>query len=202
MRCLALDPSKRSTGWALWEPGWEKPRHGHFLLGSPFTSDGRVFVNMHKRLDELRTISKFEAVYFEQPIHPAQLSGSTSIGTIRLAAGIAAHIESYAVARNCRVIKSVNVQKWRPDWIGKIHAADASARARRLKKAGDKRASARDELKALTMERARQFGFDPANYDEADAIAILDYSLGLSGVTPPWRAEEVLRPLLGMEPAA
>jgi hypothetical protein len=41
----------------------------------------------------------------------------------------------------------------------------------------------------------------PVNDDEADAIAILTYALGLSGITPPWLADEVLRPVLGLEAA-
>ena len=57
--------------------------------------------------------------------------------------------------------------------------------------------SARDPLKAATMERCRQLGMKPRNDDEADAIGILTYGLLLNGVTPPWIANEVLRPALG-----
>lgn len=199
MNYLALDPSKRSTGYAVWQDGWDKPRHGHWRLGSEYTTDGGVFAKVHRCLNDLHALTKFEAIYFEQPIHPAQLSGATNIHTIRLAAGIAAHIESFAHAKRCRIVKSVNVQQWRPDFLGRMPINEANARARRLKKAGKKSASARDELKALTIERCRQLGCDPANDDEADAIAILTYAISLNGITPPWLRNEVLRPPLGIE---
>lgn len=31
---------------------------------------------------------------------------------------------------------------------------------------------------------------------EADALGILDYCAGLRGIIPPWRADEVLQPML------
>ena len=202
MKILGLDPSKRSTGFALWQEGWVTARYGHWQLGSEYSSDGMVFAKIHRNLADLFSLARFDMIYYEQPIHPAQLTGATNIHTIRLAAGIAAHIESFAHAKRCRLVKSVNVQNWRPDFIGRLPAAEANARSRRLKKAGDPKASARSELKSLTMERARQLGFNPAVDDEADALAILDYALSLNGVVPPWRRQEVLRPALGMGAAA
>ncbi|MGJ0236965.1 hypothetical protein ACQEPB_00390 [Novosphingobium fluoreni] len=192
---LSIDQSKRSTGYALWDQR-RRPVIGHFQLGSEYTSDGATFCKLHERLYELRSIAKFDAIYYEQPINPAQLQGHTTIDTILLAGGLAAHIQSFGTAMGCRIVKSVNVQHWRPDFIGKIQHNDETAKVRRARKAGDKRASARDTLKQLTMERCRQLGFTPRNDDEADAIAILTYAVLLNGITPPWLAEETLRPIM------
>ena len=44
----------------------------------------------------------------------------------------------------------------------------------------------RDELKQMTIEACRARGWQPANDDEADALAILDYALRLWRIDVPW----------------
>lgn len=194
MSYVALDLSKSSTGFAAWRPGWDKPRYGHWVLGSEYTSRGGVFAKLHQHMSDLhRVVCPIEFLFIEEPISPAQLQGGTTLNTIRIAVGLAAHAESFAHAMGCRRIQEINVSSWRPDFIGKIHNDDAKGRARRAKKAGDHRASARDELKALTMARCVQLGMAPRKNDEADAIGILTYALGLGGIQVPWLADEVLR---------
>lgn len=198
MTYLSLDLSKRSTGWAAWQPGWDKPRYGSWALGSEFTSDGGVFCKLHRNLADLRKLVAFEAIYYEQAILPANLSGNTNIRALSLAAGLAAHVLSFAEAFGCRPC-AINVGTWRKDYVGSdlVKGAQAKARAKRALSGG--KASARDELKALTMARCRQLGFAPRKDDEADAIGILDFALDFhEHIVPPWRADEVLRPPLGL----
>lgn len=191
---LALDLSKTSTGWAAWAEGWEKPRYGHWVLGSEYTSRGGVFAKLHQNMSDLhRVICPIEFLFAEEPISPSQLQGGTTINTLRITSGLAAHAESFAYAMGVRRFQEFNVSSWRPDFIGKFNSDEARSRARRAKKAGDTRASARGELKALTMERCRQLGLAPKKDDEADAIGILTYGLLTSGITPPWIEQEVLR---------
>lgn len=199
MGYLALDLSKTSTGWCAWSEGWEKPRYGHWVLGSEYTSRGGVFAKLHQNMMDLHTvICPIEYLFAEEPINPAQLQGGTTINTLRLASGLSAHAESFAHALGVRRFQEFNISSWRGDFIGKISSNEAKANARRAKKAGDQRASARGELKALTMERCRQLGLSPRKDDEADSIGILTYGLLVSGVTPPWLLEETLRaPLMG-----
>lgn len=196
MGYLALDLSKRSTGWALWDRDWEKPRYGTWTLGSEFTNDGMTFAKLHRFLNDLYKVHAFEFLWYEEPITPAQLQGHTTIQTIHLAVGLAAHAQSFAHARRCRIAKAVNVEQWRKHFIGSDIANETKAKVRRARKAGDKRASARDKLKRLTVERCRLFGFYPDKDDAADAIGILDYCLHMNGITPPWRANETLQPIL------
>jgi hypothetical protein len=195
---LALDLSKKRTGWAVLGDGWRAPRYGSWHLGSEYTADGGVFAKLHQEMAALHSVMPFERIYIEEPVSPAHLSGFTTIQTIRLLAGIAAHVHSFAHAYGLPKVTEINVSSWRPDFIGRIDDAEAKARARRAKKAGDKKASATDELKRLTIERCQQFGFKPRSNDEADAIGILTYAILSRGETPPWLADEVLRPPLAM----
>jgi len=177
---LALDLSKWSTGWAVWSDGDNNARYGHWQLGSEFTSDGGVYVALHRRMSELCQLCAVEHLYFEDPIHPAQLQGGTNINSLRLLSGLAAHAESFAEAMRFRSVNRINVMSWRGDFIGK-----------------QPRGTKRTTLKDLTIERCRQLGFQPRRDDEADALGILTYASLVRGLMPPWLAGETLRPILG-----
>jgi hypothetical protein len=180
MTCfLSLDLSKRSTGWAVWAEGSDAPRYGHWVLGSEFTSNGGTFCKLHQNLADLHALTKFEHIAFEDPIHPAQLHGGTNIDTLRVLSGLAAHAESFGEAYRMRSVSRINVSTWRKDFIGR--------QSRKLRS---------KDLKDLTEERCRQFGWKPRRNDEADALGILDYSISVRGICPPWRADQVLRPML------
>lgn len=193
---LGLDLSKGSTGWALWDGESPAPRYGHWSLGSEFSSDGRVFAKLHQCLAELHSLMPFEFIFAEEPINAANLAGNTSIDTLRLASGLSAHVHSFKHAYSLRQILEFNVSSWRPPFIGRIHSDDAKREARIAKKAGNKRASARNALKSLTIARCKQLGFTPRTDDEADAIGILTHGCLVRGVTPPWLSDEVLVPAL------
>lgn len=195
MIVLALDLSKRSTGWAVWGPGMSKPAHGRWVLGSEYTSRGGTFAKLHQNLLDLQRIARFDLIGFEAPIAPMQLQGATNIDTLRVLSGLAAHVESYAFARGCKVTE-INVASWRKDFIGSAIVNEANADARRKRKATGK-GSATDKLKALCIERCRSFGWRPETNDDADALGILDYLLAREGVQTPWREAEVLVPVLG-----
>ena len=193
---LGLDLSMSSTGWACWNGESAQPRYGHWVLGSEFTSDGRVFVKLHERLAEQHMIMPFEVIFTEEAINAASLSGHTNIRTLRLASGLAAHVHSFATAYSLRPVMEFNIESWRPPFIGRMHSSDAKREARLARKEGDKRASARGTLKALTIARCKQLGLNPRKDDEADAIGILTHGLLVKGITPPWCADEVLQAVL------
>lgn len=195
MIILSLDLSKRCTGFAVWDEAWEKPRYGSWSLGSEMASDGAVFLKLHRCLNDLRQLAAFEWIYHEEAINPANLNGVTNIASLRLQAGLAAHVESFAEARRCHV-QRVNIGSWRKGFIDPDLVSQAQADARRKRKLTGK-GSARDKLKRLAIERARQLGFEPRNDDEAEAIGVLDYACSLKGIVPPWRLSEVLRPMAG-----
>lgn len=197
MKILALDLSKTRTGFAHWDGKSRKAMLGSWVLGSEYTPEGQVFAKLHRNLADLFVVMPFEALYFEQKINPARLAGYTNIDTLNLLSGLEAHAKSFAYAYSLRICKPVAIDHWRPFFLGRMPVADAKAAARRARKVGDQKASASKDLKALTMERARQLGFLPRYDDEADAIGVLDYACDLNGIVPPWRSEEVLQPPLG-----
>jgi hypothetical protein len=173
------------------------PRSGSVVLGGEYSTDGMVFLKLQRELDALHRALGFDVIYYEQAILPANLNGNTNLRALALAAGLAAHVESFAEARKCRSF-AINVSSWRKDFVGAGLVKDAQADARAKRKVTGK-GSARDKLKALTMDRCRQLGMSPRYPDEADAIGIADFALDFhEHVTPPWRAAEVLRAPLGV----
>lgn len=198
MGYAAFDLSKSSTGWACWQEGWEKPVYGSVQLGSVYTSRGQTFIKLHTVMDDLHAgLTPFEFLFMEAPINHMMVNkgaqSSTTAENVRIALGLAAHCESFGYAREARRIIEYTPDSWRPDFIGRIESSAAKADARRDKKAGNSKASARDTLKALTIARCRQLDLNPKNDDEADAIGILTYGIISSGVQPPWLSDEVLR---------
>jgi hypothetical protein len=179
MRVLGLDLSKRSTGWACWAPGDDRAHSGVWELGSEYTSRGRVFANLHQRMSDLHALGPIDAIFFEETIDPRKLSGHTNADTLRVLSGLAAHTESWGEAMGCQVVHPVNQVTWRRFFLGKMPAATKS-----------------EQLKDYAMRRARQLGFHPQKHDQAEAIGIMDFGCEQVGVTPPWRAQEVLRPPL------
>lgn len=198
MKYLALDLSKTGTGWAHWDGQSDRPRYGRWILGSEYTTNGGTFAKLAEKLAELHQVMPFETVFMEPPIVPNQLQGNTTIQIIRLATGLAAMTEYFChIYRGhdehpTRLLLEANIDSWRPAFIGRIADSQAKAKARRAKKAGNAKASARDTLKALTIARCKQLGLSPRSNDEADAIGILTYGILSKGETPPWVADEVL----------
>lgn len=196
MAFLALDLSKTSTGWALWDHGWDHPRYGHWVLGSEYTSRGATYAKLHQNLIDLRRVmARFEHIFYEEPINPGQLKGHTTINTITLAIGLAEHVESFSAAMPECSAQAINIQTWRTEFLGSDITLDAKREARARSKIKGSRVSARDKLKRLTVERCIQLGFSPQCDDEADALGILDYKLAQRGIQAPWRLDETLRPM-------
>lgn len=192
MKSLGIDQSKSSTGWACWQPGWERPVVGHVCLGTAYTCRGQVFTKLRSTMIELwSTVTEYDWVFHEEAIaHRKQQN--TSEENRKLALGLTAYIEGLSYELRCSSSKVIGYEErsWRPDFIGRVHNDDIKRAARAAQR------SARDPLKAATVERCRQLGIRVANNDEADAVGILTYGILSHGVTPPWIANETLRPML------
>ena len=177
---LALDLSKRSTGWALWSDTQARPVSGTWVLGSELTSAGTVFLNLHQRMNELYMVSPFDVVIYEEPLNLDSGKLITTKETTFVLMGLATHVDSFCEAKRIRKYRSVNQSTWRRYFIGKM-----------------KRGTKTVDLKAFSMERCRQLGLRPAKHDEAEALGILSYMCDCEGIRPPWERDEVLRPALG-----
>jgi hypothetical protein len=183
VRILALDLSKSRTGWACFSDADSKPTFGSWILGSEFTSNGKVFGKLHQNISELNMLGAIDCLFYEDAINILPGAKNTNVHAIKLAAGLIAHADSWGDAMGCRIVHPVNMKSWRRTFFGNIG-----------------RGHARKELKEYAVERCQQLGFNPRNDDEADAIGILDYACEYMQIIPPWRADEVLRPPLGKAP--
>lgn len=187
MSYLALDQSKSRTGWAAWQPGWEKPVFGSVQLGSQYTSRGQTFTKLRSTIiDVWSTVTHFEYLFFEEPINH-MMKGGTSEEAILLSLGMAGCIEGVGHELRCRRVMKLSSSSWRPGFCGN----DEISMIKRAAKAAQR--SARDPLKAASMARCQQLGLKPGNDDEADAIGILTYGILSNGETPAWLRGEVLR---------
>lgn len=168
---LALDLSKSSTGWALWDGVSDKAQHGTRELGSSLTDPGTVFARVHGLMNDLHMITPFERVYIEKPLDPVLMAKINNFDTPFLLYGLASHAYSFCAAKRIRVFQMVHQATWRKHFIGSMRI-------------GTKKV----DLKRMAMERCRQLGFNVRKDDEADALGILDYAISLDGKMPPWRA--------------
>lgn len=172
---VALDLSLSSTGWASWSSDDAALTFGKWPLADSMKWRGRGYVRLHRELMAIHAETPIDHLIFEEPLTPASVSGHTNIDTLQTLAGLAAHAESFAAA--CKAVpRPVNVATWRRHFIGPMPRGTKSP-----------------DLKAMTMKRCRELGFDPVSYDEADAIGLLDHALSVDRITPPWRMEHVLQ---------
>lgn len=181
MSIIALDLSKRSTGWAAWQSGWDAPRHGSVQLGSEYTSDGKTCIKLHQVLSDLRrTICRFDSLYFEKPLTQMQRGGMSNASN-DIQVKLVGHAESFGEAMGLRIIMGIDIASWRKFFVGRMPRGTKSK-----------------DWKDYAEERCRQYGWKPRKNDEADALGLLDYACELQGIIPPWRECEVLRAPLGI----
>lgn len=192
MTFLAIDQSKSRTGWAAWQSGWSKPVIGSVCLGSEYTSRGQVFTKLRSTIiDVWKTVCRFDVLFFEEPINH-MMKGGTSENAILLSLGMAGCIEGVGYELRCRRVIKLSASSWRPGFCGSDEVQLIKRAAKRAKE------SARDPLKAASVERCRQLGLRVSNDDEADAVGILTYGILCEGITPPWLTDEVLRAPIGI----
>lgn len=172
---VALDLSIRSTGFAIWSEGQEKPAAGTWSLAPSIEWAGRAFVRLHKNLLDLHRVSPIDDLVFEEAIPPFMLQGHTNAATVAAAAGLAAHAMSFAEAIGAKW-RPVGIAAWRRHFIGKMP-----------------RGTKTPDLKHMAMKRCRELGFDPDKHDAAEALGLLDYQLHGAGITPPWRSQNILQ---------
>lgn len=171
---LALDLSVKSTGFALWKEGSAVPACGTWELAPSVDWAARAFVRLHKNLMDIQRLSPLEEIVFEEALPAVKLKGFTNAATLAAAAGLAAHVMSFAEAMGIRW-REVNLATWRRHFIGKMP-----------------RGTKTPDLKAMAMRRCRELGFDVNKHDAAEAAGLLDYQLSISGIVPPWRADFTL----------
>lgn len=174
-RFLALDQSPSSTGYALWEDGFDLPVSGAWPLCSGTATRHLGFVAIHTSIGTLHKEKRITDLAYEQPIKRP----SDKVENLIALYGVAAHIESIAYVKGITNPLRIKQGDWRATWLGpKTHGRG------------------REALKRLAIERARHYGMDPETDDEAEAIGILDHMLLLNKIIAPWRMAHPFLPML------
>lgn len=151
-----------------------KPVCGTWALGS-LEYRGRAFVRLHRHLMELHQVSPIDEILYEEPLSPGSLHGHTNVATLYLAAGLAAHVESFAEAMGIKH-RPTHQATWRRHFLGSMPRGTKSA-----------------DLKHMAMRRCRELGFEVIKHDAAEAAGLLDYQLSVAGILPPWRNSSILQ---------
>lgn len=176
MRILALDLSKRSTGWACWSDDGSKPIFGTWVLGSEYTSPGQVYCELHKQISALHSLGKINRIFHEQQINHLPHAQKTNLEAIEMAACLIGHVHSWSYAMGIREPVPVNMKTWRKSFHANLP-----------------KALQRVELKAESVKEAKALGFNVRNDDESDAIGILDWAVTRHlGLNAPWRSAMTL----------
>jgi len=173
---VALDLSVKSTGYAFWQPGMDRPVCGIWSLAGGIEWAGRACFRLHRNLIDLHTVTEITSLIWEEPLPHWALQGQTNIKTLRAAAGLAMHAESFAEAVGARRHET-NQSTWRRHFLGKMPRGTKTV-----------------DLKRMAMDRCRQLGFDPEKHDAAEACGLLDYLLDIEGIHPPWRDQSIFTP--------
>jgi hypothetical protein len=179
MRFLALDTSKSQTAWARWATGEPVPSFNSFQCGSEYTDDGQAMEKLWIELDQAAAFGLPDVVAVESPADASNWAGGRKFqhtkSLVRLSGVVMFWARNKGIGRRTEIDKA----HWFPAFIGPGQRAP------------------KGESKSYCIARCRTLGLRPRNDDEADAIGILDYMIGLEGIVPPWRAENVLVRQLG-----
>lgn len=157
MQAVAAFDLATQTGYAVWEAEADSIMVGSFRMPKTGPDYGRFLRDFHDRA--LRVITPLVMEYgpeavtvvYEMPVLPR----NTHMTTLRKLYSLGAHLE-YVCHGKVRCWEA-NVSDVRAHFIGKYKRAD--------------------DLKALTVAACEARGWTPANSDEADALATLDYAL-------------------------
>ncbi|NIA72296.1 crossover junction endodeoxyribonuclease RuvC [Pelagibius litoralis] len=159
---LCLDLAT-STGFAFWRPGANRIASGSFRLPRTGPDVGWFVDEFEQRLSEMLGFHKPELVVFEAPL---LRGGQTSIDTARKLMGLAIMTEFVCRRAGVKYLEANNASV-RKHFIGKGRGE-------------------RKQLKAMTIQACRERGWDPANDDEADALALLSYAVDLLRLKADW----------------
>jgi hypothetical protein len=153
-RVLALDLAT-TTGWAHGAPG-SAPACGHIRFTKQGSTRAQTYRVFRKWLDDEWGVRDHipEVIVYESPAVPSFLGGRTNIETTRLLFGLAEHLEEWCYGKT--ELHEATTSQVRCHFLGQNLKAKIA--------------------KPLTLERCRDFGWEVATEDEADAAALWDYT--------------------------
>lgn len=135
---------------------------------------GAMLVEFFGHLDRMHNVHPLTEICHEQPVIGAANQGQSEL---LAQIGMIGVIDLWCHSRGLPPARSHHVQSWRTTWFLKHERKAIAALPGKLK-----------DWKGRAIARARQFGFDPATHDEAEAIALCDHDLlSTLKITPAWR---------------
>lgn len=190
---LALDLAT-TTGWALYQPGLERPFFGAERLPGGPNDVGEPCYRLRQLLTEKHDLFHFTDIVFEDQFIPTQVNSSTA----RRLMGLAAEVETFCYARavtHREKIRcySVELQKWRKHFIGR------GGGFKRSKPGGPYLAG--EDPKELAIQKCAEFGWHTDIADAAEACGVLDYYMHILAKADatfqiPWRLRSFFGGLL------
>ena len=171
-RILALDLAT-VTGFAVGTPG-SNPQCGHIRFSKPGSTRAQTYRAYRQWLDESwgKRDEIPDLICYESPAIPAHMGGRTNIETTRLLFGLAEHLEEWCYGKT--ELREATVAQVRAHFIGSNMKASIA--------------------KPLTLERCRDYGWECANTDEADAAALWDYTACWLNPQLAFRTTPLFRP--------
>lgn len=164
MRILALDLAT-STGWATWSPG-SPVLYGSRRLPDTGKNVGAFMSRFERWLTDMIAVHEsVDRIIYEAPWVGPQTHQATAMRLIGMACGV----ERLCFDRGLAIHKANNASV-RKHFIGKGSNSD------------------RATLKRMTVDACLTRGWTPANDDEADALALLDYAAHIWRVPTEWAA--------------
>jgi hypothetical protein len=167
-RPLALDLAT-TTGWALHQPGLERPFFGAIKLPGKPRDIGARMEALRVFLSDKHTIYQPTDYIFEAQ----HVAAKMDIDTIAMLLGLGAMVEWFAHRAGARCLK-VHISEWRKHFLGRG--------------AGFKETSPKE----LAIRKCAEFGWHTDIADAAEACGILDFYMHLIAQADhdyqiPWR---------------
>ena len=147
---LALDLAT-TTGWAIGEPG-EQPESGVLRFGRGNTTHGQIAAEAIAWMIEFLSDRRPEQIVFEQPLPPNFTGGHTTLNTAMITMGLPFLLQGIAYKLGMFNVEAVRVSDVRIFFIGA-----------NMKSA---------EAKQATFDRCQKLGFNPADDNASDALAL------------------------------
>jgi hypothetical protein len=186
---LALDIGTK-TGWALHQPGMERPFFGTLPLPASPLEVGAPILALHEFLSDRHqmhgglTDIVFEAQHMGTPGKPdpetGKRKGGIDMNVVYKLCALGGHVEYFAHCVHAKCFK-VYIGTWRKHFCG-------SGRLNRK------------QAKMSAIDECNRIGIDPPDDNAAEAMGILDYYLSLKRIDGkpyprPWRDAGFFTPL-------
>lgn len=159
MKVLAIDIGTVNVGWAYGSPGDRMPAHGVYKPPPTQRNIGWLLADIRAWLTTTCENARITNIVYCSPI----LVFGNNPWTTRKVDGFATHIELFGYDHDVTVEEEIE-SRIRKHFLAPHKVPRKSA-----------------EIKAAVIARCRALGWTPQLDDDADALALLDYTLALKG---------------------